>query len=233
MKLSRWIWRTNTAGAIAIANLGCFGLVALLYRVLFPDGVGHVNQHPPWKLLFADVLPIGMELLAAPVGWFSLAPGSTAPYGMVVLFVPLNAYAWGVLGQTVWRRQIEVQRSRERAIEEAPLACLNPDCSAHFAFYLGRCPACGTQSAKRPVNPQITSERPSFLFIVIAGIVSPMTVGGVLFAAFPFWSTFVWIGGLVAGAGFILSFARSLNCRDRARHARQPTSPTNAAGGSR
>ena len=235
MKLSRWIWRTNTAGAIAIANLACFGLVALLYRLLFPDGVGHVNQHPPWKLVFADALPFAMTLLASPVGWFGLVGGLTGPTWWAIVSVPLNAYVWGALGQAVWRRQMQVQRSRERAIEEAMLGCLNPDCSVHFAHYLDQCPACGTRAAERAVKPHIMSERPPILFIVIAGIAAPMTLGGtfVAFAAFFLEWLFVWIVGLAAGAGFILTVVRWINRRDSGRCAGKAMGPTGPAPRSR
>jgi hypothetical protein len=107
MKLPRWIWPLNRVGAIAVANLAIFGLCGLLHLCLFPGGVVHVNQEPRWKLATDEALAIAMMSVSFPVGslgFYFHGTDMPGPPLLDVIFVPLNAYVWGWIGASAWRR---------------------------------------------------------------------------------------------------------------------------------
>ncbi|MFN0054457.1 MAG: hypothetical protein ACKV0T_19955 [Planctomycetales bacterium] len=106
MKAPRWIWPLNTVGAIAVANLACFGLCGVLHLLLFPSGFVRVDLEPPWKLAVDDVLWLLVLALTFPVGWLSDlgSPGISGPPFLAVVFVPINACAWGWYGKSLWSR---------------------------------------------------------------------------------------------------------------------------------
>lgn len=111
MTISRWIWPMNLAGKIAVANLICVGFYFLLHRCLFPEGVVHVDREPAWKLAVADGLGCVRLVLTFPLGWaYTFGGPSLNDIGYVV-FVPLNAYLWGWIGQAAWRRNRRSRRS--------------------------------------------------------------------------------------------------------------------------
>lgn len=108
MKAPRWIWPLSTVGAIAVANLSCFGLCGLLHLCLFPGVVVHVDQEPHWKLAIDDALGIAMIFLTFPVGWLGGCFQGTdmpGPPLLDVVFVPINAYVWGWIGEATWCHQ--------------------------------------------------------------------------------------------------------------------------------
>jgi hypothetical protein len=102
MKLPRWIWRLNTVGTIAVANLACFGFLGLLLPQKHPGGVLYFDREPGWRRALEEMLLYGMLFLAFPVGWLSgLYPPIGPPWAAVV-FVPVNAYVWGKYGAFLW-----------------------------------------------------------------------------------------------------------------------------------
>ena len=104
MKLSRWIWPLNMVGAIAVTNMACVGFCAVLHRFLFRDGARRFGLDSDWVRAFDDVLIYLSVSLASPIGLFSgLWPGGhNEPPFLVVIFVPLNAYFWGWIGESIW-----------------------------------------------------------------------------------------------------------------------------------
>lgn len=98
----------NKAGAIAVANMSCIGLICALHLYLFPGGVVHTNLEPHWKFVIDNVIIFSALILAFPAGWIGglLSPPPGAPW-LVVVFVPINAYLWGWAGEAAWRHHNE------------------------------------------------------------------------------------------------------------------------------
>src|SRR5262245_31463949 len=56
LTLPRWIWKLNTVGAIAVANMACLELCTLLHLWLYPDRNVHWGQDPAWKAYSAEIV---------------------------------------------------------------------------------------------------------------------------------------------------------------------------------
>jgi hypothetical protein len=210
MQLSHWNGRLNVVGATAVANLAGFGLLGILHVCLFPYGVDRFNPEPPWKHAFAEVLVYGMAQLAFPAGWVGVIFGDQ---WAALLFVPLNAYFWGVIAWSIWRPRIQLARPKRETLQ----ACSNQYCSVHFAVYLKYCPACGA-SAPEPVPIATMKEaRPSIVFILTAAVAAPTICGGAVITILSSPQPAGAPGALLAGAAFIALLVRWLNHRDSPR----------------
>lgn len=219
MKLARWIWPLNVAGATAVANLACMTLLGVLYLCLLPwlVPIGFVWQphhNPSWTLAARDVLTFGIIFLAFPAGWVSYLTDYV--WGAVV-FVPINAYFWGAIAHVTWRSRIQVFNSRHVALHP----CSNENCSVHYMIELKQCPACGApapeiipSAPEQFPDPTADETRPSAYFIMAAGVAAPAICGGVALAVLAIGEPAIMAGAALAGAAFIAFVVRWLNHRD-------------------
>jgi hypothetical protein len=217
MKPPRWIWKLNPAGTIAVANLACFGLCGLLQMSLVPDGVLHVDQEPASKVAIVESLRFIMAQLAFPVGWISLF---LCPMGVpwaAVIFVPINAYFWGSMGQATWCRRQEISGWLPKLSDHTARRCPNPDCLRQSHLDLSRCPACKTPLPKESIPPRGNGAQLTIARVFVAGVVAPVLFGSLVTAVFTFWEPFVSIAAIVAGAGFVLAIVRFVNRHDSRR----------------
>lgn len=94
MKIPDGIWRLNLMGAIAVGNLSIFG-ACLLYQYLTGAVPGRDST---WVEILTGVLILPLSQLAYAHSGFH------SPPVLLIVFVPLNAYLWGFVGQFTWRR---------------------------------------------------------------------------------------------------------------------------------
>ena len=113
MRLPTWPWRLTTAGKIAVANMIVVVVCVAIYLALFPLHEG-VPDEPVWKHSTAHSLGFSLVVLSSPV---SLIVGSALGPDVVAIFfpviVPMNAYAWGYVGQKLLRRIAQHGRETE------------------------------------------------------------------------------------------------------------------------
>jgi hypothetical protein len=88
--------RMTLVGRVAVANLVCIGACLLVHIALFGTGTVHVDQEAAWKLAVDNATGWLVVVLTFPVGWFSFIGSLHVPNLDAPLFVPLNAYAWGL-----------------------------------------------------------------------------------------------------------------------------------------
>src|SRR5262245_41605210 len=225
MKLSRWLWRLNTVGAIAVANLMCFGLCGLLHMSLFPERIVHVDVEPRWKLNLDLALTCGMLSLAFPAGWVSLLVCSVGPPWAALVFVPMNGYVLGAIGQRVWRLRataaLSYRKWKDALLHRKP----KPGDSADFAATGHRTNPVAGRAPRATANGAGDAERAPLWFILIAGVVGPVIVGSSVLGSFAYPKLALAAGGVLVGACFVLVIVRRVNGRDDPHRSRHSTPP--------
>ncbi|MEQ9410483.1 MAG: hypothetical protein RIK87_22300 [Fuerstiella sp.] len=94
-----WLFPGNTLGKVAVANMVSIGVLCGLHYLLFPNGVVHVDLEPYWKILMSGAIGFLLLCLTFPIGslvehWLGSAH---SPPILAPVYVPLNAYFWGLV----------------------------------------------------------------------------------------------------------------------------------------
>jgi 4-amino-4-deoxy-L-arabinose transferase-like glycosyltransferase len=97
----------DRVGMIAVANMGLLGACGLTIMWLIPPG-GRPSDEPEWKETLGWAIQILVLILTFPLAWiFESGAGPHMPPVFAPLYIPINAYLWGLAGRatvTRWRR---------------------------------------------------------------------------------------------------------------------------------